>query len=165
MHKDKADRIIKPKRSAIDEAANFLSYRSRTKHEIEQRLIDKGYSQDEIDTTLEKLKEYSYVDDTQYAVQAINSANFGVIKGKRAIEHNLRSKGIDDQTLTNAISEISDENELAKAQSLCQTIIAKNEGQSQLKVKQKLWRKLTERGFDYEIISEAIRSVYKTEDY
>ena len=165
MYKERTIKDNRPKRSAIDEAANFLSYKARTRHEIEQRLVDKGYSEDEIETVLDKLKEYSYVDATQYAIQTINSAKNGVIKGKRAIEHNLRSKGIDEETLTNAICEITEEMELAKAISLCTTIIVKNKGLEHLKIKQKLWRKLTERGFDYEIISEAVRSVYKTEDY
>lgn len=54
----------KPKQPAWDTAVKLLTGRDFSASEMTERLIRRGYEQDEIESTVEKLRKYGYVIET-----------------------------------------------------------------------------------------------------
>ncbi|MCL2062677.1 MAG: RecX family transcriptional regulator [Firmicutes bacterium] len=98
---------------AFDKAANFLAYRMRSEKEVRDYLTKKQYAPAAIDDAVERLKEYRYVDDAEFARQYIDAyrKRWGVLK----IRYGLKSAGIDAQILQDALSEMPDQEDEAYA--------------------------------------------------
>lgn len=100
------------KYSAFDTALYYLSFKNRTQKEIKDKLIEKGYSESEIDKSISKLLEYGYIDDSHYTFLYIKS-NINK-KGIKLIKNELINKGIlkevvDEQYSVYLENEISDD--------------------------------------------------------
>lgn len=54
------------KRTCMETALAKLNYRMRTEHELRKALSEAGFNNDEIDDSLEELKEYGYIDDLRF---------------------------------------------------------------------------------------------------
>lgn len=80
------------KYSAFDTATYYLSFKDRTEKEIRDKLIEKGYSESEIDTSISKLLEYGYINDAHYTFLYIKSNIYK--KGIKLIKNELAKKGI-----------------------------------------------------------------------
>ncbi len=58
----------KARRKTFDRAVNLLTYKPRSVNELRMRLLEKDWTTPEIvDAVLDKLKEYNYLDDEQFA--------------------------------------------------------------------------------------------------
>ena len=78
--------------SAFDVALNYITFKDRTEKEIHTKLKEKGYSNLDIDETIDKLKEYGYINEENYAFSYIKS-NINK-KSKKIIKMELLQKGI-----------------------------------------------------------------------
>src|SRR5690606_4503879 len=52
---------------SFDAALNYLSFRPRSKKEMENYLYKKGFSEAAVESTLNKLENYGYIDDFEFA--------------------------------------------------------------------------------------------------
>ena len=59
----------KQKRSCMDAALSKLNYSMRTASELRKSLLDLDYEPDEVNSVIEELKEYKYLDDERYAIE------------------------------------------------------------------------------------------------
>lgn len=114
IEKNKLDEIQleTEKSQAIDKAMTHISASMKTKKQICDFLLKKGYTQAVADYVIEKLEYYSLVDDRAYCRAYIESVNG---KGKRAIENDLKKRGADQQAIDDALSEITEDGEEACA--------------------------------------------------
>ena len=103
-----------------DYALRLIEFRDRTEKELREKLVAKGYIEEQIEDTIEFLKNYGYIDDGRYASHftqdAINLKKWGKIR----IRTELLRKGIDreivDFAIEDAFSEIEDDRVLAQMQ-------------------------------------------------
>lgn len=132
------------KLTAFDKAINLLSRGMKTKKQVLTYLKNKGYMPKVCHFVLDKLVEYKYVDDQNYAecFTKMTSKN----KGKRAIAYEMKQKGVSDEIIANCLENIDDQKDVAL--SLAQKYI-KNKPQDQ-KTKEKLYRHLVGKGFSHE---------------
>lgn len=94
-------------KSCLESAAAMLDIRMHSSGELRKKLADKGYPKDEIDEAIEKLREYSYVNDEEYAgIYAKKLAAQG--KAGRRIEYELMKKGIDKSVAKEASAGLSE---------------------------------------------------------
>lgn len=99
----------KPDVSAKQKALDLLLYRTRTEKELFGKLTERGYSEEEAAEALAYVKSYGYVDDEEYAKRYAQS--HASSEGKHAIRRKLREKGVDDEWIEAALSELPDNEE------------------------------------------------------
>lgn len=146
----------------LDKVYRFLSFRPRSKKEIEQYLRKKGIGEEEKKIVLKKLEKAGFVNDLAFAKFFVESRVKFRPKGKRLIAAELAQKGIDKETINQVLSETqTSEIDLAKV-----AISKKLERflkLPELGAKQKISQFLARRGFSWETIKTIIDSSLKTE--
>lgn len=90
-------------KTALDAALSFLSRRLLTRCEMIQRLGMKGFSSDEVEKALERLTEWGYLNDREYALAYTRSKQSNY--SKKRIELELNSKGIEDELIEEVLEE------------------------------------------------------------
>ena len=96
------------KAQAVDKALTHISASPKTRKQIRDFLIKKGYVDAVIDYVFERLDYYGYADDRQYCKMYVESVSG---KSKRAIEVELLKRGIDRDVIEEELSDLSDDEE------------------------------------------------------
>ena len=146
-----------------DYALRLIEFRDRTQKELYGKLLEKGYSKDDIDDEIEFLKNYGYIDDDRflqhYVHDAINLKNLG----KFRIRTELIRKGIDrdkvDIAIEDAFSEIEDDRVLSQMQTRF-----KNSDFSNIKERTRIFNFFMRRGFSAEEIKGAMNKMCSFND-
>lgn len=139
------------KAEAVEKAAAYISSAYKTKRQVKDYLIKKGFGEDVAWYAVDKLKEYGYINDEAYARRFIEST--GKTQGKRLMAYKLMAKGVkkdDVETAYEAVGGAAKENAAA---------LAEKRLKSKEKTKEnilKTYRYLISRGFSYEEASSAI---------
>src|SRR6478752_1892445 len=84
----------------------LLTARARTRAELAGQLAKRGYPNDVSDRVLDRLAHVGLVDDVDFAEQWVQSRRVNAGKGKRALAAELRTKGLDDEVITEALAGI-----------------------------------------------------------
>ena len=149
------------KENQYNMAKNFalgkISYSQKTSFELEKLLKDNDFDTDVINKTIEFLKSYKLIDDKAYVKSFINDKSNISKWSKNKIRYALRSKKIDDQLIETYLSYISDEEEFQKAYDFA---VKKSRGKTDYDTKQKVYRYLSSKGFEYDIISRVIGEIF-----
>ena len=75
-------------------AIGYLSIRSRTCHELETYLYNKGFSKDIVKEVIAGLEESGYIDDYNYAVNYIHYKKGRSAVGENLLRRELYKKGV-----------------------------------------------------------------------
>lgn len=161
LSEDKYNEIecgLLPKRAKL-RAMNLLQKRDYTEKQLRDKLSDGMYPQDCIDTAIDYVKSYRYVDDERYAEDYINYHMSG--RSRNRIIMDLMNKGISKDIILNKLEELysesGDENEIIQIRQLL--IKKKYDAQTiDHKEKQKLIAFLMRRGYDISTIKKAMDS-------
>jgi len=98
-----------PKIGAKDAALKILSSRWRSEKEIEKRLGEKGFRQDNIEETISFLKERGYINDEKFGYQwakyRIENRSYGLMR----ISYELKGKGVEKISIESIINTLRDE--------------------------------------------------------
>lgn len=138
-------------------ALKQISYSQKTSFDIMKKLKDKKYSDDNINRTIDFLKEYQLVDDEAYIKAYINDKSKLSSWSKNKIFYSLKRKSIQEDLILKYLNEISDQEEYEKAMTLGQR---KARDDFSFENKQKVYRYLAGRGFSYDIISRCIGEIF-----
>lgn len=93
------------KSEALAKGLGYVSKALKTKKQVKTYLMGKGYTEDIAYYVIDKLKEYSYINDVDYARQYIESCSKN--QGKRLTEFKLMSKGIRKEDIALAYESVS----------------------------------------------------------
>jgi len=144
-------------------AFSFLGYKPRTERELRKKLKEKKISEKNIEKTLKVLKDLKYLDDGQYAKMYLEEKLSHKPAGKRLISMKLSEKGIKKEVIEKVMaSQYSEDKEKKKAKELLAKYIKKVKAKSDLDKKQKCYRYLLSKGFDYEIV-KSVCSIESTD--
>lgn len=139
--------------SIFDHALSFLSYREHGTKELATKLKSKGYLEEDIAETLERLLEMNYLNDQRFADMFVRS-RISKPLGVNRIMQELGQKGIKSELAKQAIADADvDWFELAKQ--LKERRFGE-EIETDYKEKAKQFRYLQYRGFDFEQIKYAV---------
>ena len=140
-------------------AVRLLSYRGRSKRELERRLKSKGFGWTTIASVLEELERAGYINDAQfardYAERLIRRRKYGPF----AAQIKLRQQGISQPQAEEAVQEALeglDEFELAEQAALKRLDKLGDDLDWRAK-RRRLWSYLARRGFSYEVIEDVVR--------
>jgi regulatory protein len=142
---------------AYQRALNFISYRPRAEAEVRKNLQKHDTPEDVITEVLERLRRSGLVDDFQFAQTWVENRSTFRPRGRRALAVELRQKGIDDETIDEALRDL-DEDNLAYQAALKQS--RKYEGLEWQAYRQKMSAFLARRGFNYGVAKPVIEQVW-----
>jgi regulatory protein len=144
-------------KKALNKTLCLLGKRSYTKKQIEQKLQQRGYSDEIIDAVTEYCLQMGYLNDREYVRQWVSTRNRLKPVGKRRIIHELKAKGIEHEIIISYLDDnFSNELEYELASSLIKKKIGHNLDKDH-KSSEKLYRFLLRRGFSHDIIIKALR--------
>ncbi len=153
-------------RIVINYAKKLLSSRLYSKKNIEKKLLSKTNNKKIIELVIDKLIEYKYLDDEEYAKQFIKNRILNKKKGKLKIKFDLIKQGVDLDIISKLLDELDDESELNSAINLAKAklrMINKNDVEI-VKLKAKIFRFLQSRGYSNEICVKVLKSIYKNNE-
>lgn len=138
---------------ALAKAADYISSRLKTKREVKDYLIRKGYSEEIAWYCIDKLKDYSYINDEEYSKHYIEVASKN--QGRKLIEYKLMMKGVKKEDISMAYEQTEiDSKEIAK--DIAQKYLRNKEITKENLAK--LYRYLIGKGFSHDEAGYAIDS-------
>jgi regulatory protein len=153
-----------PPEKALTRAKNtayrLLTYRPRSRRELEEKLRDREFADDIVDSVVDLCARLGYLDDARFAEQWARSRVRLRGFGRRRIEQELRNKGIDRETVRDALDRLFEDSSEAE--------VARKEAEKKLKSlsrfdpevrRRRLAGFLERKGFSSEIIRSILRSV------
>ncbi|MBS5306333.1 recombination regulator RecX [Clostridium tertium] len=156
----KEDDYIKCKNAAL----KIVEKSYKSEKELKDKLLLKGYDNLTIDKTLNFLKEYNFLSDTNYVKMYVKDKSR--LQGKKKIKYDLIKKGINDKLIEEEISNIDEDEEREVAYNMAlkkYNVLSKRES-DKYKLSQKIYRFLLSKGYDYDIVSYAVKRVTSTDD-
>lgn len=143
---------------AFDKAMGYLSRSMKTVKQMKDYLTKKGFTHKVVEYVIDKLQDYKYLNDEQYAKTYVEQASAN--KGNRRIKQELMQKGISQQKAEQF--KIDDETASATAEKLGEKYMRNKT--PDLKTLQKLQRYLLSRGYDFDVVNAVIRKYGKDND-
>lgn len=95
-----------------------LTGQARSRSELAAKLAKKGVPDDVADGLLTRFEEIGLIDDEAFAAMWVESRQSGKGLARRALAHELRRKGIDDQVAARALEEVDPDDELESARTI-----------------------------------------------
>ncbi|HKZ71333.1 MAG TPA: RecX family transcriptional regulator [Anaerolineales bacterium] len=146
--------------SAYEKTLNFLAYRPRSEAEIRKYLKGKKLPEEQTSGVVARLRQAGLVDDEKFAEQWVeNRATFRP-KARRALKAELRAKGVGATAIEAAVAGV-DEAAAARQLAAARAPRLLRQKLSRLDFKRKLGEYLARRGFNYEIITEAVERAWR----
>ncbi|MBP9827321.1 RecX family transcriptional regulator [Candidatus Saccharibacteria bacterium] len=134
---------------AYTAALHYLSFRVRTIREVKDRLLQKGFA-DHVDLVIDRLVSEKYLNDSDFAERWV-AMRIAQYKAPAIIRQELYRKGIESQTIDQAMLQYNDE--------LIDTAIyeiAKKKSQQSTVSRQKLMAFIAGKGFGYDAVRRVL---------
>ena len=148
---------VAERRAGMDAALGLIAVRSRSAQELRERLGRKLFSPDVAEAVIQRLQELGYVDDKRYAVEFVRARIAQRPSGRRALQAELRRKGIEGETIDEVLDEcLGGVDEVAMAVSVIERRLPRLSKLDGRTARSRLDALLQRRGFDFEVIREAV---------
>jgi regulatory protein len=154
MFKKSPARKAKPRPQVHDRALALAARRMRSEHELRKKLLSEGYGEEEINTSLARLKEIYLLDDSKMALAVGRQYKD---RGNRFITQKLKEKGIRSEEHTPALQELPDE--LERALAAGEKKLRSLKALEARVVAQKLYQHLALRGFGGSVVQKVVRQL------
>ena len=146
-------------------ALKIIERSYKTEKEVIEKLKLKGYDDKHIDSSIQFLKDYNFLNDNYYAEAFVRDRIN--TKGSQKIKQDLMRKGISKDIIEEKISYIDKNAEKDIARKLAEKkigIIKKSENDI-YKISGKLYRFLISKGYTYDIVKEVVKDVMSVDDF
>ena len=155
--KDIADKegYLKCKNTAL----RIIERSFKTEKEMRDKLKEKEYTDNQIEKTIEFLREYNFINDESYVKAYINDKLAS--RGRQKIKYDLIKKGVDRNLIDEKLSCIDSDDEKNTAFNLAKkkyNSIKKSESDT-YKLSGKLYRFLMSKGYNYELVKDVVKEV------
>jgi regulatory protein len=139
-------------------ALKYLSYKPRSKKEIEKKLTVLKLSENSIKEVINWLESIRYLNDDHYSKIFIENKTVRKPIGRRLLIQKLLQSGIEKEIIEKNILELySGEKELTAAISVLKKYSKKVKAKNENEKKRKCFQYLLSRGFEYGVVTEAIK--------
>lgn len=147
----------------FDSALNFLSFRPRSEKEVRDHFKKKKIVGPHVDRAIVKLKRLNFLDDEKFCLWWIEQRDNFRPKGKRALEMELLQKGV-DREIVRKVLEDKQRDQVDKEACLVlggKWLLLRHTNLALPEQKERLFRYLASRGFDFSIVQDTIDTLRK----
>jgi len=143
----------------------LLTARARTRSELQGQLAKRGYPADVSERVLGRLTQVGLVDDADFAQQWVRSRRMSAGKGKRALAAELRTKGVDDDVITEALADIDAGAERERAEQLVREKLRREKlgDDDDAKITRRLVGMLARRGYSQTMAFDVVKGELASE--
>jgi regulatory protein len=138
----------------------LLAAKPRSIAELRERLSERSTSKAVVETVIERLREYGYLDDERYALGYASSKLRQQPIGRRRLKQSLALKKVDravaDEVLTQVFNETPEEQLIDQA--VEKRIRVRGRPKTRAEAKS-LFDFLLRQGFPFELVSDRVRAV------
>lgn len=143
---------------SYDAALTLLSYRPRSVAELRQRLLRKGFGPSTVELVLARLSEQGMLNDQEFARFWVDNRQAHRPRGSRVLGAELRSKGIDRETVDGVLPAPEEEEEAARRAGERKARLLK--GLDWREFRRRLGEHLVRRGFGYDTADAVARHLW-----
>lgn len=144
---------------ATEAALVFVAYRPRSEREVRDRLRRRDFSPAAIDVAVEKLRGWRYLDDRAFAEYWVENRAEHAPRGRRALEAELRAKGV-DRAVTGDVLEQVDLGEEDAALALARKRQPRLSALDEPTQRRRLAAFLGRRGYGWDVIRPVLDRLY-----
>ena len=153
----------KARERVFQRAGKLLAAKPRSVAELRERLLEgRGATKAIVESVIERLREYGYLDDARFAHSYASLRVQQRPIGRQRLQRDLWLKKIDKKTADEALDQVF---ESTPEEELIDRAIAKRirvRGQPQTRADaKKLFDHLLRQGFAFELVSEKVRAVFR----
>lgn len=145
-------------------ALNYISYRMRSKKEVQTHLKNKAFSSGQIERVINRMEEENWLNDQAFAEAYVRSKKSVTSKGPSVIRQELFSKGISEALVDGALSQYTVKDERAQAQKFAEK---KQRGwldRSIQEQRRKVSQALLQKGFSPDVANEVVQQLEVAQD-
>lgn len=147
-------------------AGKLLAAKARSIEELRERLLEgRGATEEIVDTVIERLREYGYLDDARFAQSYASLRVQQRPIGRQRLERDLWLKKIDKQTVDAALDQVfaaMPEDQLID-RAIEKRVRLRGKPKTRAEAK-KLFDHLLRQGFSFELVGDKVRAVSKSDD-
>jgi len=143
---------------AYNKTLSYLSYRPRSRSELERYLKGKKVSEEAVTTVMERLTQAQFVNDEDFARFWVENREQFSPRSKRALRSELRQKGIADADVQEALGSVDEDRgayEAAAKRAARMTDLDRETFQRRLS------GFLQRRGFGYGVVKQVVTRLWK----
>jgi regulatory protein len=143
---------------AYQRALRLIQYRPRSESEIRRHLKREATPEEIVDEVIERLKQSGLIDDAGFAQAWVENRTDLRPRSRRALAYELNQRGVDAQVIEQSLNAIDDD---AMAYQAAQRPARKFKDLEWNDFRQKMYRYLGQRGFDYGTSAQVIARVWQ----
>src|SRR3989338_3400294 len=148
-------------------AYRFLSYRPRSKKEVERKLKEKKISGENISSIISLLEKNNYLNDREFTLNWIRYRMENKPLGRRSLEYELREKGVDSEIIKDSLDEVYtgefDEYEVAVRLAEKKIASLRKKKMEYNAFKRGIFSYLQRKGFSFSLIERVMSDLLHTE--
>ena len=149
---------------AFQRAVKLLAAKPRSIAELREKLAERSTSKAVVETVIERLREYGYLDDERYALGYASSKLRQQPIGRRRLKQNLAMKQVDrsvaEGVLDQVFAETSEEDLIDQAIEKRLRIRGRPKTRAEAK---SLFDYLLRQGFPFDLVSDRVRAASRTD--
>ena len=146
---------------ALDKAQRYCAYSDRCSNDLREKFMKWEFPKDGFDAVLKIMKEEGFIDDARYAKVFARSKNRQNVWGKNKIRSALKFKRIPEDAIIEALAEINGDDYYERLKKQMTAKVRTEKEKDPYKRKAKLIRFGMSKGYENDLIMEAINEVDK----
>ena len=147
---------------AYERAIRLLSFRPRSTTEVRRYLIEAEVDEEAVEATLTRLTEQGYLNDDEFARYWVENRSQFRPRSLRALQYELRQKGVSDEAISRALSDVDEELMVRKIALASARRFKRLAPQD---FRRKLTAHLARKGFSYDLIKPLVDEMLDSTRY
>lgn len=151
----------KARERLFQRAAKLLAAKQRSVEELRERLLaGRGATPELVETVIERLREYGYLDDAKFAQSYASLRVQQRPIGRQRLQRDLWQKKIDKETIDTALDQVFEQTPEADLidRAIAKRVRLRGRPKTREEAK-KLFDHLLRQGFAFELVSEKVRTL------
>lgn len=145
-------------------ALKYLDVRPRSKKEITDCLIKKGFDIEIITGTIAKLEKQGYLNDLNFGKMFLNNKLITTNNGPLKIKRDLQQHNLSDETINIVLEEYTDDIQLEKIEKHINRMVKSNRNKGNVYLKRKIYSDLNKEGFNSTLIEQSLNNLDLADD-
>ena len=147
------------KEQALQKLKHYCTYQERSHYEVIQKLWELKVAKSDHDLIIATLIDEDYLNEERFAIQYAGGKFRMKEWGKKKILYGLREKKVSDYSIKKALAAIDEEDYLKVLNKLAAEKYNALKGDQYLERKKKTIDYLIQKGYEYDLINNAISSL------